>query len=61
MIKIIKEGTPTYKTICPDCSTIFSYQDEDLQEWRDASSGWSGKDIKCPICSKLIDHERRNK
>lgn len=57
MIKIIKKGSPIYQVTCPKCNTIFTYQDEDITEIVDAQSGWRFKNIKCPICAYMIDHD----
>lgn len=51
-IKIIKNGNKTFKTLCPRCDCIFTYQLNDL---------YSGTFVCCPECGYNIQHSNRIK
>lgn len=55
MIEIIKAGSPKFEAKCPNCGTLFSFQEEDANEWRDPASAWGGYDVKCPICGHKVE------
>lgn len=51
MKSIIKKGSVKFKTTCVKCSTVFTYEEEDIR-------GWHTKKTYCPVClSECIHHQ----
>ena len=56
MIKVIKHGEKTFKTICPVCGCEFEYSYEDVESSYLSSD--QNLTVKCPDCGHQVKHQQ---